>query len=369
MFSDLFINTCIIVSLIFLVSRFFNQYHPISPDSPLGVKLVLSVLCGVLGIVLMKFSIHVNPTTIVDLRHIGIILIAAYCGFFPSVIAGLIVAIGRLLLLDVTHNAMEASMVMFILGMGCGILFNFTTRWSVLQRLILMNTFCMTAISFLIVHMLNHDIEFNLSTFCYKILPIHWFFSFVAMYFSYYTMEYIRARNSIFKKLEKDSATDFLTSLNNQRQFETLFNAYMFKAKQQQKNLTLLLLDIDHFKKINDRYGHEAGDAVLKEIGVILQKATRLGDIVSRNGGEEFSIILPDQTKSQAQNIAERIRKTMEEHYFLLPTGLSIQITVSIGIATYPETCETKDLFKKADESLYKAKSLGRNLVVVQDSL
>ena len=143
-----------------------------------------------------------------------------------------------------------------------------------------------------------------------------------------------------------------------------LFNEISNKAKINNENLTLLTIDIDHFKKVNDTYGHVSGDFVLKELGKILIKAVRDFDIVSRIGGEEFTVILRDCDQSYSYQIAERIRKEVENHRFKLPCGKNINITISIGMAVYPDEVKNLHLLKSiSDEKLYEAKRGGRTKV------
>lgn len=139
---------------------------------------------------------------------------------------------------------------------------------------------------------------------------------------------------------------------------------FMKNAKEKGEKLSLLTLNIDFFKKVNDTFGHLAGDKILIELGKVLKNTTRSFDIVSRNGGEEFSVILPDCPNQQAIDIAEQIRKAVTNHPFPIDEQQHINITVSIGVATYPETVhDTEEIVKKADKSLYAAKQSGRNRI------
>ena len=161
-----------------------------------------------------------------------------------------------------------------------------------------------------------------------------------------------------------ESSKDFLTGLNNVRKFDSLFNNAIENAKEKKENLSLLMIDIDFFKRVNDTYGHAEGDVVLQELGKILSKNSRSFDVVSRNGGEEFTVLLLGCPKDNAIQIAERIRATVENHSFVLTTGLEISITVSIGVSSYPElTEEVEKLVEKSDIALYAAKRTGRNKV------
>jgi diguanylate cyclase len=157
---------------------------------------------------------------------------------------------------------------------------------------------------------------------------------------------------------------DGLTGLNNFRQFDEIFNNLVNDLSTRIQNLSLLYIDIDYFKKINDTYGHYEGDFVLKELGIILKNYTRSYDTVSRNGGEEFTVLLPDCNLNRAIEIAERIRKSVEENEFTLTSGEVTKLTISIGVSSYRDT--TNDpflLIEDADKALYRAKKSGRNKV------
>lgn len=137
------------------------------------------------------------------------------------------------------------------------------------------------------------------------------------------------------------------------------------KADKKGESLSFILIDIDHFKQVNDTYGHQSGDEVLKQLSNVIWHCCRSVDIVSRNGGEEFSIILPACSKNQAGETAERIRSAVEFRKFILPDGSKINVTVSLGVSSYRETTENQqNLIEQADHCLYQAKATGRNKVV-----
>ena len=150
------------------------------------------------------------------------------------------------------------------------------------------------------------------------------------------------------KKIEKDAMYDELTGILNRRG--------VYERLKDEKGGSILFFDIDHFKNINDTYGHEFGDYVLKELGKILKSSFRKSDIVGRWGGEEFIVILPHTTYNDALKIAEKLRRTIENHDFK-----GKKVTVSIGITEYKGDLEEN--LKKADEALYEAKNSGRNQI------
>ena len=160
---------------------------------------------------------------------------------------------------------------------------------------------------------------------------------------------------------------DPLTGAFNRREGLKILRTLLRKAYAEERNLCILVLDIDHFKKINDTYGHEIGDLVLKEVVRVIKRSIRNEDIVIRWGGEEFLVILNDLPSQKAKDVAERIRRNVENNLIELPNGEKLNVTVSIGVAcTQREgTFFFEELFKIADKRLYRAKNTGRNKVVV----
>lgn len=167
------------------------------------------------------------------------------------------------------------------------------------------------------------------------------------------------------EEAEKLAITDPLTGLFNRRFLEKKLANELLRAKAFKNYLSIVMADIDHFKRINDTYGHKVGDEVLKMLGIILKANVREEDVVARYGGEEFVILLHNVSKYDAFRIAERIRIEVEETSFK-EIGVPERITVSFGISCFPTDGEEAiDLLRKADQALYQAKSLGRNRVVV----
>ena len=165
------------------------------------------------------------------------------------------------------------------------------------------------------------------------------------------------------------SNIDWLTKLWNHGHFQAILSRELTKARGSDTHLSLIMIDIDDFKNYNDRFGHVAGDGVIKGMARILIDASRKKDYVCRYGGEEFSIILPQATKEDAKNIAERLRKKVREYNFpnqdAQPKGI---FTLSCGIATYPHDAHNKDsLIRNADSALFKAKKSGKDRIVLHE--
>jgi len=161
----------------------------------------------------------------------------------------------------------------------------------------------------------------------------------------------------------KLAALDPLTGLYNRRAFYELVSPHLHNARRYQQNLSIIILDIDNFKMINDEFGHNTGDKVIQRTAEILQKHIRKGDISARWGGEEFIVLLPETELLKARQFAERIRDAISQQQFPLPDN-SLSFTVSIGITELSSDMSSiEDLVKAADEQLYRAKSEGRNRV------
>ncbi|MEL6966203.1 MAG: GGDEF domain-containing protein, partial [Pseudomonadota bacterium] len=162
-------------------------------------------------------------------------------------------------------------------------------------------------------------------------------------------------------KLEVAVVTDPLTGLYNRRYFEDAFDEYLKEFNRIDAPLALLTLDLDHFKSVNDTYGHDAGDVVLKQLALRLRKLTREHDIVARTGGEEFCIVAPFPKSEQIRPFAERVCRMVGE--MRIDVGaVVLRPTVSIGVASTLDGVTTKkDLIKLSDERLYQAKETGRN--------
>jgi len=167
------------------------------------------------------------------------------------------------------------------------------------------------------------------------------------------------------ERLNLLSITDGLTEIYNHRHFQDRLSEEVERLHRQKSgDLSLLMVDIDDFKKVNDTYGHQCGDMVLKQLAILLKNSVRIIDILARYGGEEFAIILPNSNKAQAVTVAERICETIRSTPFTFGEGTSVKVTVSIGVGTI--TCsrgEKSDLVRKADSALYEAKAKWKDRV------
>ncbi|MDH3392722.1 MAG: sensor domain-containing diguanylate cyclase [Desulfobulbaceae bacterium] len=167
------------------------------------------------------------------------------------------------------------------------------------------------------------------------------------------------------EKINRLATTDGLTGLANHRTFQHGFDVMLQRAERQQKPLCMLLCDIDHFKGVNDTFGHPFGDLVLKEVAKVLAESVRQVDLAARYGGEEFAILLEDCDEKGGHLLAERIRQAVGE-LALACEKVTVAVTLSIGLASYPQDgMEKPDLIARADQALYRAKEEGRNRTVL----
>ena len=185
----------------------------------------------------------------------------------------------------------------------------------------------------------------------------------VFMFICSFLIKYL-LKSRDFEYTYKLATTDGLTELYNHRFFQEELRKKIQQAEKTRNNFSLILIDIDFFKKFNDKYGHQAGDAVLKHVASTIKKCVRPEDFVCRYGGEEMTIILNNTNKENSIKIAQKICNTISESKYELTPDLEVQVTISLGVATYPENGEKPTaLIEYADKCLYKAKENGRNQV------
>jgi two-component system cell cycle response regulator len=159
---------------------------------------------------------------------------------------------------------------------------------------------------------------------------------------------------------------DQLTGLLNRREFERILAEERTRAGQSGKSFALVLVDIDHFKRVNDQHGHPAGDEVLRQVARRLEAGIRSGDHVARIGGEEFAIVMAEADDTVALEVAERLRQTLAATPVQAGPGLQLPLTLSVGVGVFPQhTDKSRDIVAAADQALYRAKSAGRNRVVL----
>jgi diguanylate cyclase len=353
--KDLLVNMAFVTSFISLESQLLKNTE-LNDSLSVWWKVTIGIMNGLLGITLMIFGVQINQTTIIDLRNVTIVMSAIHGGTISVMISGVMIALFRIFYYGVSKSSIFGIITIIIIAIGCGIIAKLRIKvylkWAycTLFNLIISSV----AITILVIGKVSLAPLFS----------VYWITTCAISIIVYKYAQYCRAANSLFLRLKKESTKDFLTGLNNVRYFDTIYNNIIKNTREKNESLSLLMIDIDFFKKINDTYGHVEGDIVLKKLSKVLSESARSFDVISRNGGEEFTILLLDCSKIHAEQIAERIRMNVESYPFILSSGIQISVTVSIGVASYPDvTNELEKLLEKADIALYIAKRSGKNKI------
>lgn len=180
----------------------------------------------------------------------------------------------------------------------------------------------------------------------------------------------ITRRHQLEVQLQRLSETDELTGAYNRRKLLDALTLSLTHVREQQVPTAIVLMDVDHFKAVNDRFGHVAGDEVLRGIAHHAMTHLREGDLFARFGGEEFALLLPNTTLSVAEVIAERLRLTIASANFLPESRPPLTVTVSMGLTLIqPQDCEIEAILRRADGALYRAKESGRNCLIVETQI
>ena len=355
MLKDLISNVALIVSFILLGGEVFKN-NRLKLDAPLKTRVIAGVTAGILGCLLMIYGVRVAPETILDLRQFAIIVVAIHGGIVSSVITGIIMAIFRITYFGINPSSIIALFLIIAISLSCGLISQLKVgnkkKWIYMN---IVSTICVI----IAISIVLEDKIILIKSITYLVIM-----SFSTAVLTYYLSKHVVLSNTLLQKYKSESSKDFLTGLNNVRSFDIMLNRMLENTMAKDEDLSILMIDIDHFKKVNDTYGHSEGDAVLEKLGSILSNMCRSFDVVSRIGGEEFCILLPRCSSAKAIEVGERIRREVEKRSFKLTTGLEINITVSIGVVSYPETTRDVDiLLEQADKALYASKRNGRNQV------
>ncbi|QAA35132.1 diguanylate cyclase [Clostridium manihotivorum] len=355
MIKELFINLSILISSISLFTQWKKEYDHIKIN-PYTKKLIIGVLNGILGVGLIYFGCPVYTNSIIDFRNMAIIIAAIYGGGLSIYVCSIMIVFFRIAYFGVNISSVYGVILIIVSGSANWVICNKKLRlW---QKWAYCTSFNTVAASIALIINYYNAAEFK------SILAMYIMSSIIVSSITYKYLEYCFSSNRLYVKLVKESSQDFLTGLNNLRQFNIMMKRLASNALDKEERLSLLVIDVDHFKHINDTYGHANGDIVLKEMANIFVNSSRSFDVISRNGGEEFTVILLDCDRESAIRIGEKIRKNVEQYRFILSDENEVCLTVSIGVASFPEsTKDIKRLYELADNALYKSKRDGRNKV------
>jgi diguanylate cyclase len=354
---DIFVNTSIVISCLFVIHHLYYKYIEKWP-SVLLRRIFYGLGYGAMGAILVHFQVNIDNGVQIDLRAFAVILAATMGGMVTSIASAVLIALSEIVVLGVNERTIGGSVILIGISLFCGALsflrVNYWAKWFIMS---LVNIGFVTVFIFAIAKLPISVSQYSLS----------WLFSLIGIAITLYFALYLVNSQENYIKLEEISLKDPLTGLHNVRYFHEKMNLCCEESfKDSSKPFSLVLIDIDYFKHVNDTYGHQAGDLILIQLAGILNKQCRATDIVSRNGGEEFSVLLPSCNKDQAYTLAERIRGAVESSQFSISPTEHITITISAGISSYNNQAATTDmLFKLADDALYSAKRAGRNQVCV----
>ncbi|TFD97098.1 sensor domain-containing diguanylate cyclase [Jeotgalibacillus sp. R-1-5s-1] len=356
MISDFIVNISILISFTFLWHHLFKK-SKLTTESDLKLKLVDGVIAGFFGIVLMHYSLSLNDTTILDMRHVPIAMVALYGGFLTAMVSSIVVITGHYFL-DMDFPSNVALIMILLIGTGTGMIGQYSSLsiWKKWTVMLIYAQVLFTSSIFIV-----SDLSFSIAYPAF----LHMIFSFIGGYVVIYFARYMRKATDSFYEIQENARKDPLTGLLNVRSFDHYYNYFVALANDT-RSISLIIIDIDHFKKINDTYGHIAGDQILIETARLIKVLTGDRGYVARNGGEEFTVLLPEYKIQETIEIAETIRQNIEEHLFTIKDNKKMSLTVSIG-AAHLQTLERidHDLFDRADQALYNAKKSGRNKVCI----
>ncbi|WLP64183.1 GGDEF domain-containing protein [Bacillus thuringiensis] len=347
MLRDLFVNTTIIISFIFVGGQLLRD-KPLKEGFSFLQKCVIGIFTGILGVLLMHFGVHIEDIML-DLCYLAVILAIIVGGPVASSITVTIILITRLIF---TEYSLASELACYtILLSGIGVIFIARIQTSITLKLVWLHVYCL---SILIVPMyiLFNDIS---------VVVLYLISSITTGYITFVSTNYVLQSNELFQKMKQYATIDALTGLGNVRQFDLEMNCHISNKNMKNDSLCLLLIDIDHFKYVNDTYGHPAGDEVLKQVGCILRETSQFPDLAFRKGGEEFALLIPNKGLAYGICMGEQIRTAVESHPFQLLDGTKIKITVSVGVSEYEGSSE--QFIQAADDALYYSKRNGRNKV------
>jgi len=355
MFKELFINFTILATLLFFGNIFLNRFRKssLAARSASWLPWFTGAALGVAGILMMEFSFPIGENSVIDLRQTAIIIGVYVAGIPGGFAASLIIAAFRFFFfgdfglssyVGASNALVTFLLVILVLKKGQLEPKRWALAFAVQVVVLLASFYIMIGPSFV------------------NIIPVYSVIIAGTAVFTFLMLRHLKNSNELFAFMEDAAHRDFLTGLHNPRAFHMLYDRRVKRAQRHGEEFGLILLDIDHFKRVNDTYGHPAGDIVLRQLGKILTSCSPADSYAARNGGEEFAIVIDRYEEESVVRVAERIRSVVEGHAFVLDDGTGLQLTVSLGYGlSYAGAPRT--LFRRVDDALYRAKESGRNRI------
>ena len=348
--NQFIINFCLLFTTITLLFLPFRNQPRISLNSSWNIRLILGAVCGLMAVLLMFNGIQIDVAR-VDLRIIPVAIAMLFGGFPSAIVAGAMIIGTRYFLtpIDQMEGFYLSTLIMALFILTIGILRRFLhVNGRHFQLMVLVGILY----SLPAIYVLTN----TWSTFI-KISIAYIFFNLLAGFVAFRLLAELRRHFENIQYQQKLAMTDALTGLANRRRLDDSLSL----VGSTDQGYSLVLIDIDFFKHVNDTYGHDAGDDVLRQLGMTLASLTRPDDLVGRYGGEEFLIILPSTSAKEAQKIAELARMTVARNLFPTADVPDLQITISLGIAHSSDSHTSLEALQQADKALYYSKESGRN--------
>ncbi|MHC1735672.1 MAG: GGDEF domain-containing protein [Erysipelotrichaceae bacterium] len=356
MILAIFQNFCILITGVVFVMHYLREknLHEIRST---WFRFFMGVIAGGIAMVLLGSSFLVDPLRqiVLDFRYVPVFVISIYGGWISTLVATLIIATYRWVINDISAVSTAMALATVWIGLSYSVIFS-------LRKPLLLRVSLAMLVHTIIMYFASYAI-FDTSTLRLQTLIIHLFITFAASYIVWKYVEFALGEIRVYQRFRSEATTDYLTSLSNRRKFSHELNAAIHRCQRKNETISLLYLDIDRFKAINDEFGHAIGDDVLRKFAGVLLKTCRIYDGLYRIGGEEFAVILQDCPIENAWIVAERIRQNILDFEYSL-TG-EANVTTSIGVAGYVMGISAEEMMGKADDALYQAKNAGRNCVYV----
>lgn len=356
--EDLIVNLSLVISLLFIFMKIRWSRNQRKQSFKL-TGMLDGLMGGIIGIVLMHFSVALSQDTIVDFRFIPVILMFLFSGKEAAGVATLVIGLARFFF-GVSASAWSTLLVSIVLLLG---LILIDRLWKEKDGLRLKGT-CMIILA-TVLYASAYIVNVEEITWTSPILIGFCILSVTGGLFSIFLMNYLRLSEYLLRKYEIESSIDFLTGLKNVRTYNEIIDRYSQKVKEQGSSLSMAMIDIDHFKSLNDAYGHAAGDFVLVELSNIFEDMLGEDAYVFRKGGEEFAALFPSASLGKVITLMEGCRKRVAVTPFEVSVTATVFTSISVGISQYPSTVDSiEDLASAADDKLYRAKEKGRNVVI-----
>ncbi|WP_256873721.1 diguanylate cyclase [Paenibacillus kribbensis] len=353
MLKELINNFALLTSFLFFGNLLSRKYERYLEKHKYIHRVMNGLMLGLFGILLMMTGLWINGHFVVDLRQLAIIISVYMGGTISGLLTALIISLYRIYITGGWTDVSLTATVNCFMTLGISLIFlrgkSLTLRkW---MSAVLGAAVVSLLSAFFVVN--PPDNETIIIVITVRLL---------GGLFTYFMMSHIKKTERAIHLLEEAANRDHLTGLYSPRAFDALFEEVFHTSKATKQPFGLVMLDIDHFKKINDTYGHLNGDTVLSQLGILLNREFTIRAYPSRKGGEEFAILIGDCDSQKAASLAEKIRKAVEHGPFQLNDGTIVPLTVSVGAGSFPAITADK-LLEKVDDALYEAKRSGRNRV------